>query len=249
MFAGLGGWSGAFLERGHEVVTTDFDPRFGCTVTGDILDEATLTALIALGPYDVVLASPPCEGFTVMNIGKNWHGEGCPEACRATHVNHSPKTDSARLAQRIVERTRVVIATLAPTYFIIENPVAKLRKLPVVADLDRRTVTYCRLGETRRKPTDLWGEFPPSLVLPEQCVTIRGQVWTDPDGVPWATTVDGLACHVSAPRGSKTPGSTQGIKGAPSRAEVPIGLSRLVAIAAEADLAAGRAPRSLTLGL
>jgi len=216
LFAGLGGWSSAFRDDGWDVVTLDFNPRFGTTIVADVLDYHALPAVAALGPYDLVLASPPCEGFTVMNIGKNW--------TRPTDSPpNAPKTDSARLALRIVERTRLMIAELEPAYFIIENPRGKLRRLDVVADLERRTVTYCQLGERRMKPTDLWGGFPPSLDLPRPCRM-------------------GDPCHVSAPRGSRTPGSTQGINGGPARAEIPYGLSRLVCDAATRDLVSG-APR------
>ena len=42
------------------------------------------------------------------------------------------------------------------TYWIIENPRGKLRKLEIVKDLPRTTVTYCQYGDIRMKPTDLW---------------------------------------------------------------------------------------------
>ncbi|HXJ69388.1 MAG TPA: hypothetical protein VNM39_10815, partial [Verrucomicrobiae bacterium] len=49
------------------------------------------------------------------------------------------------------------------------NPRGMLRTRATVAHLERRTVTYCRLGESHMKPTDLWGVFPPGLNLPEPC--------------------------------------------------------------------------------
>ena len=127
---------------------------------------------------DVILASPPCEAFSVMTIGRNWT------------VDHQPKTDKARTAMALVEATRELIDVLQPSFFIIENPRAKLRKLPILEGYERRTVTYCQLGERVMKPTDLWGGFPPSLVLPEMCR-------------PRAS------CHISAARGSTT--GTQGV--------------------------------------
>lgn len=214
LFAGLQGWSRPFAERGHEVVTLDLDPRFGSTIAADILEWDPRD----LGGWhpDVILASPPCEGFTVMNIGKNW--------TRPNDVTpHSPRTPSARLSLRLVERTREVIAELQPAFFVIENPRAKLRKLPVVADLERRTVTYCQYGETRMKPTDLWGGFPPSLVLHPPCS-------------------NGDPCHVRAPRGSRTPGSVQGQSSGAERAEIPRMLALTVCLACEQDLAIGAPP-------
>jgi hypothetical protein len=173
LFAGLGSGTIAFADRGHEVVTTDIHSEFKTTVTRDILDADTLCQLIELGPYDFVWASPPCQGFSVMNIGKNWHYDG------------TPKTDTARMGLRLVERAIKIIHVIKPAAFIIENPRAKLRKLSVMEGLERRTVTLCQYGMPYMKPTDLWGGFPPGLVLKPICK-------------------NGAPCHIAAPRGSRT---------------------------------------------
>ena len=172
LFAGLKGWSEPWKARGHETFSIDYDTRFDVDAHIDINDvEAVFNAL----PWhpDVILASPPCEAFSVMTIGRNWT------------VDHQPKTDKARMAMALVEATRELIDILQPRFFIIENPRAKLRKLPILEGYERRTVTYCQLGEPYMKPTDLWGGFPPSLVLPDTCK-------------PKAP------CYVSAPRGSSS---------------------------------------------
>lgn len=67
-FTGEGGFGAAFIERGHDVVTTDIGPQFGCTITGDIRDRAVWDEIIAKGPYDGVLAGPPCEGFSMAAV-------------------------------------------------------------------------------------------------------------------------------------------------------------------------------------
>jgi hypothetical protein len=102
---------------------------------------------------DVILASPPCTAFSVMRIGRNWNHD------------HTPKNDTARLGLRLLEATLAIIREADPAYFVIENPMGKMRRMPQLAGLDHRHVTYCQYGETRMKPTDLWGGFPPSLVL------------------------------------------------------------------------------------
>lgn len=207
LFCGLKGWSAPFTA-GHEVVTLDFDPRFNPTICADILK---VSVADFGGAFDVVLASPPCEGFSVMNIGKNWHHD------------HTPKTQSAWLGLSILTKTVELITELAPRFWVIENPVGKMRRMPVLAPFERRTITQCQYGETRMKPTDLWGGFPPSLVLRPQCAK-------------------GAPCHVAAPRGSRTPGSVQGTKSSAERAKIPEALARAVLEACEADLAAGEMP-------
>lgn len=237
LFAGLCGWSTPWAERGHDVRSLDLDERFDVTYHRDILTWDPEE----LGDWrpDVILASPPCEGFSVMTIGRNW-GSGRGRVPVYDPEYHRPKTERAALALDIVRRTRQVIAELAPAFWIIENPVGKLRGLPVLADLERRTVWYCHYGEVYAKPTDLWGGFPPTLELLPACHNQH------------ADAPDDCCCrdHVAAPRGSRT-----GVQGEMAfynsknskrrnlvalRAKIPEALALAVCKAAERDHAAGR---------
>ena len=65
--------------------------------------------------------------------------------------------------------------------------------------LPRYTVTYCKYGDTRMKPTDIWTNHPEPGFLP-MCK-------------------NGNPCHERAPRGSKT--GTQGLKGSKERSVIP----------------------------
>jgi len=38
LFSGLGGWSQAFKDRGHEVVTVDIAPKFAPIICKDIME-------------------------------------------------------------------------------------------------------------------------------------------------------------------------------------------------------------------
>ena len=42
---------------------------------------------------DIILASPPCETFSMMTVGRNWT------------MDHKPKTIKAALAEKILEKT------------------------------------------------------------------------------------------------------------------------------------------------
>lgn len=201
LFAGLGDSQRRQLieARGHEYVTLDLEPSFGCTITRDILD----TTPDDLGRADLIWASPPCEAFSVAAIGHHWGGG---------HRAYVPRTAHAELSQRIVAHTLALIRAIDPPRgWLLENPRGVLRKLPCVAGLPRVTVTYCQYGETRMKPTDLWGHVPG---------------WA-----PRPMCRNGDACHDPAPRGART--GTQGIRGSAARAVVPWQLWDEVLTAAE----------------
>jgi len=184
LFAGTKSFSNVARSLGHETFTTDYEEIDGQDLVKDIR-QLTETDI----PYqpDMIWASPPCEGFSVAAIGKNWNHD------------HTPKTDSARLGVELVENTLRIIKELNPTWWFIENPRGKLRKMPFMQGFTRHTVTYCQYGDTRMKPTDIW---------------TNATWWT-----PRPMCKNGDTCHVAAPRGSRT--GTQGIKGYKNRSRIP----------------------------
>lgn len=193
-FAGTGSSTQAFKDAGHTVITFEFDDYFEATEHVDIFDLTAQELLERYGRPDFIWASPPCTAFSVASMGHHWGG-----GLRA----YEPKTEAARISQELVAHTLKLIAELNPSKgWLMENPRGMLRKLPVVQGLERRSVTYCRYGDKRMKPTDLWG------VLPN---------WK-----PREMCKNGQPCHEAAPRGSKT--GTQGLKGAKERSRVPYAL-------------------------
>lgn len=204
LFCGLGGWSNAFWQRGHDVITLDNNKRFDPNICMNILD-----AKASDFPFrpDIILASPPCEGFTRLRYAFNW---------KMSEVGESiPTSVKSRLGIKILQKTLALIHELQPRYFIIENPVGKMRYMPELVDLERKTVTYCQYGSDAQKPTDLWGVFPPSLILRPPCKA-------------------GSDCHTSAAGSAK--GAIVKANDAAARALVPYALSEAVCLAAEADL-------------
>lgn len=183
LFAGSCSFTNVAKELGHETFTTDYNNFDGIDYVTDILhfDYNEL-------PYkpDIIWASPPCTYFSVASIGKHWN------------VDNTPKSVEAVLGMKIVNKTKEIITTLQPKYFIIENPRGKLRKLDILSSYNRDTVTYCQYGDNRMKPTDLWHNL---------------------DWTPRKMCKNGMPCHVAAPRGSRT--GTQGLKGNYERSKVP----------------------------
>jgi hypothetical protein len=190
-FSGTGSSTQAFKDAGHTVITFELDDFFEATEHANVFDLNAADLIAKYGQPDFVWASPPCTAFSVASMGHHWGG-----GARA----YEPKTEAAKISQDLVAHTRKLVADLNPTKgWLIENPRGMLRKLPVVEGLPRTTVTYCQYGDTRMKPTDLWGVIPG---------------WT-----PREACKNGMPCHEAAPRGSRT--GTQGVKGAKDRSRVP----------------------------
>ena len=129
---------------------------------------------------DVLWASPPCTSFSVASISSSWVG------------NYHPKRVETALGMAYVLKTLEIIKKIQKKnpnlIWFIENPRGVLRKMAFMEGLDRKTVTYCQYGDERMKPTD---------------------IWTNSSWIPKPMCKNGDACHVPAPRGSKT--GTQGI--------------------------------------
>jgi hypothetical protein len=195
-FSGTGSSTQAFEDTGHTVITFELDPEFKATENVDVMLLRAEDLIAKYGRPDFIWASPPCTSFSVASISHHWISGG---------KNPEPRTEEARLSQELVRHTLALIKDLNPSKgWLMENPRGMLRKLSVVENLPRRTVTYCQYGDKRMKPTDLWG------VVPN---------WT-----PRPACKNGDTCHISAPRGART--GTQGIKGAKDRSRVPYELGK-----------------------
>ena len=186
LFSGTKSFSTVMEQHGHSTLTIDNNPALSPDLAVDIL-AFDYKAAIGDEPIDILWASPPCEGFSVAVIGRNWNHD------------HTPKTDSARMAVRTVSKAIEIIEVMQPKYWFIENPRGKLRKMLFMQGFKRHTVTYCQYGDTRMKPTDIW---------------TNADWWQ-----PRQPCKNGSKCHESAPRGSQT--GTQGIKGAKDRGRIP----------------------------
>ena len=170
----------AWEEAGHEIVSVGIDPGCDLTICKDIID-VTVEELELLGPFDFIWASPDCKVWSLAGL----------------HMNHFEKrgsrfipiTDRAMAMRDRVIWTLHLIESLSPTYWVMENPKGLLRKMPFMRKYQHHRVTYCQYGDTRMKPTDLWGKFPLTF-YPKYCGY-------------------NMDCHEAAPRGSRN--GTQGL--------------------------------------
>jgi hypothetical protein len=197
LFSGTGSATQAFRDAGHTVISFENDSFFEATELIDVFELTAKRLLVEYGRPDFIWASPPCTAFSVASMGHHWINGG---------ANPMPRTEAAAKAQDLVLHTLRLINDLNPPLgWLMENPRGMLRKLPVVAGIPRISITYCQYGDSRMKPTDLWGFVHSDWKSREMCK-------------------NGDSCHVAAPRGSQT--GTQGLKGARERSRVPIALSQ-----------------------
>jgi site-specific DNA-cytosine methylase len=196
LFAGSRSIGKVGEELGFNVFSSDIEPFENIDYVTNILEFDVQKVRFV---PDVIWASPPCTFFSVASIGHHWNKD------------NTPKSQNALLGVEIVQKTIDIIKhfqELNPDLiFYMENPRGKLRKLPVVAELERTTVMYCKYGDNRMKPTDIWSNNIRSIL--------------NPIGFEPKTCFNGnRSCHHdAAPRGSRT--GTQGLKGAYDRSKLP----------------------------
>jgi len=193
-FSGTGSSTKAFEDAGHTIIRVELDPYFEAEER-DILSLTADSLIAKYGQPDFIWASPPCQKFSVASLWKYW----------AKGPNGSiPKHPAVFEAIALIKHTINLMDELKPIYgWLMENPRGMLRKQDFMQELPRWTVTYCQYGDTRMKPTDVWG-------------TIQG--WTPrPMCKPRAT------CHESSPAGTNA-GGTGKLKNARLRSMIPFQL-------------------------
>jgi hypothetical protein len=142
-FSGLGGFSQAFVDRGHNVTRYDNDSRFSNVPYTIKKDVWNLTHRNLKGAK-IILASPPCTHFSVAAVYHHW-------------PNGEP-TEATKEQIKLILHTIEIIEEAEPDYYIIENPRGMLRN---VIGRPQKTIPMCAYGKEAYKPTDLWGKFPP----------------------------------------------------------------------------------------
>lgn len=192
LFAGTRSIGKAFEDRGHEVLSIDWDEQFDDCLHMDILELTPEFVFDNLGGgCDIIWASPDCTTYSVAAISHHRKKE--------ENGNLAPVTEYAKFCDKVNVHVHDLIKEIKPKLWFIENPRGGMRKMDFMKGLPRYTVTYCQYGETRMKPTDIWTNHPDPMFKPP--------------------CKNGDPCHVAAPRGSST--GTQGIKGHVDRSRIP----------------------------
>lgn len=198
-FAGSRSLGNIADEMGMEVFSIDIKPFDKINLVADM--EFVTVKDIPFVP-DAAWFSPPCTTYSIAAISHHRKG-------------HLPVSEFAKKSDRLLNNTVKLINDLLlinpDMKFFIENPVGMMRKMPIMKQFDRATITYCKYGDTRMKPTDIWTNHLAGL--------FNQKGWRP---LPMCFNGNKKCHHEAAPRGSKT--GTQGLKNDYERSKIPTAL-------------------------
>ena len=139
LFSGTGSVRDVLKEGGWDVVTLDFNPKWGSDIVVDIL--AWDYTVFPRNYFDLVTASPPCIEFS-----------------RAL----TTRERKLALADKLVQKVLEIVKYFNPRWWWIENPqTGELKSRWYMAELAFVDIDYCQFSEWGyRKPTRFWGVFP-----------------------------------------------------------------------------------------
>ena len=182
-----------------EVFSVDWTPYENIDLVADIgclnLKDIPFTP-------DVVWASPDCTTYSIAAVSKH------------RNIDRSPKSDYAIKCDSVnkhwINLIKEWLVINPNMIFFIENPRGILRHMDWMRDFNRHTVWYCKYGDDRAKPTDIWTNSN-NWTPREECHNYK----YDKEG----NIIDKHCHHESSRRGSKT--GTQGRKCSYDRSKIP----------------------------
>lgn len=198
LFAGSRSFGKNAQALGWGVFSVDWEKYDGIDLAKDI--EFLTPEDIPFIP-DHIHLSPDCTTYSIAAI--------------STHRNGTePKSEYAikcdKVNQNAIAIVKHFLALNPAMIFTIENPRGMLRHMPWMQEFKRKTVWYCRYGDTRAKPTDIWTNSKNWKPRPE-CHNYK----YDKQG----NIMNKHCHHESARRGAKT--GTQGKDGSYERSKIP----------------------------
>lgn len=153
LFAGTRSIGKAFEANGHEVFSVEWDkqhPDIDWYV--DVLQITAEDILERFGRPDIIWASPDCTSYSIAAISHH--------RTREADGHLAPKSEYAKLSDKVNEHVLNLIKELNPKYYFIENPRGGMRKMRWMKEFPIYTVWYCQYGDKRAKPTDIWTNHP-----------------------------------------------------------------------------------------
>jgi hypothetical protein len=199
LFAGSRSIGNSAEELGMEVFSVDWTPYEKIDLAIDI--EELKKEQIPFIP-NVVWASPDCTTYSIAAVSKHRRNRIEPVSEYAIKCDNVNKHWIGLIKDYLEINPNLV--------FFIENPRGMLRHMPFMKDFKRHTVWYCKYGDDRAKPTDIWTNSKTWIPRPE-CHNYK----YDKEG----NIINKHCHHESARRGART--GTQGKKDSYNRSKIP----------------------------
>jgi site-specific DNA-cytosine methylase len=200
LFAGSRSVGSEAEKQGFNVFSVDWENYEDIDLSIDI---GKLTIEDVPFVPDAVWASPDCATYSIAGI--RFHRVNTIEPTS----DYAVKCDNVNM--HFISLIKKWLEINPKLIFFIENPRGMLRKMPFMQEFKRHTVWYCKYGDNRAKPTDIWTNSKTWIPRP-MCKNFKYNKET-------GEIVDKHCHHESAPRGAKT--GTQGRKGSYNRSKIP----------------------------
>ena len=140
LFSGTQSWT-KFYSKEDKIYNIDIEYLYSNTLCRNILYWDYKTEIT--DKIDIIYASPPCNlYFTIL---KNLNG------------NTKYTEQEKQLSIQLVDKTIEIIEYFRPKFFVIENPVGKMKQhYPKILDKAFIRLDYCMYGKKYKKPTNIW---------------------------------------------------------------------------------------------
>jgi site-specific DNA-cytosine methylase len=199
LFAGSRSIGSAAEELGMEVFSVDWEGYEGINLKIDI---GNLTLEDVPFVPDVIWASPDCTTYSIAAVSKHRRNRTEPFSVYAKQCD--------TINQHWISLIKKWLEINPNMVFFIENPRGMLRHMPFMQEFNRHTVWYCKYGDDRAKPTDIWTNSK-TWTPREECHNYK----YDKEG----NIINRHCHHESARRGAKT--GTQGRQDSYNRSKIP----------------------------